>query len=110
MQQAFWYHLVRDSFRENNYFQTQTSLFVSFFPSSRWTLYGMSEYFPTHYNDGTQEREGFFSYFVQSGVGTKYQLIPNLIELEFLYTNFWAGSEDQGAGETVNLGIRVIRQ
>ncbi len=110
MQQAFWYHVVDNSFRDNNYFQTQTSLFVSFFPNQRWTLYGMSEYFPTHYNDALQEREGFFSYFIQSGIGTKYQLVPNLIELEFLYTNFWNGSEGQGAGETINFGIRVIRQ
>lgn len=109
-QQAFWYNFVRNSFRENNYLQTQTSVFLSFFPNSRWTLYGMSEYFPTHYNDALQEGEGFFSYFVQSGLGTKYQLVPNFIELEFLYTNFWNGSETQGAGETINLGIRVIRQ
>ncbi len=109
-QQAFWYHIVRESFRQNDYLQTQTSFFVSYFPTPRWTFYGMSEYFPTHYNDTLQKGEGFFSYFVQSGLGTKYQLIPNLIELEFLYTNFWNGSEGQGAGETINLGIRVIRQ
>ncbi len=110
MQQAFWYQLVDNSFRDNNYLQTQTSLFFSWFPNQRWTLYGMSEYFPTHYNDALQKGEGFFSYFVQSGLGTKYQLIPNLVELEFLYTNFWKGSEGQGAGATVNFGVRVIRQ
>lgn len=110
MQQAFWYQIVDNSFRDNNYLQTQTSLFASYFPNQRWTLYAMSEYFPTHYNDALQKGEGFFSYFVQSGIGTKYQLIPNLVELEFLYTNFWNGSEGQGAGETINFGIRVIRQ
>ncbi|WP_462247839.1 hypothetical protein [Ekhidna sp.] len=112
-QQAFWYRFVGDgSFAENNFLQTQTSVFYSYFPTSRWTIYGMTEYFPTHYdsNDGVQKASAFFSYFVQSGIGTKYQLVPNFIELEFLYTNFWLGSEGAGAGETINLGIRVIRQ
>lgn len=112
-QQAFWYRFVDDgSFAGNNFLQTQTSVFYSYFPNPRWTIYGMTEYFPTHYNpdDAVEKAEAFFSYFVQSGAGLKYQLIPNLIELEALYTNFWLGSEGQGAGETINLGIRVIRQ
>lgn len=111
-QQAFWYNVVDNSFRENNFLQTQTSVFASYFPNQRWTIYGMTEYFPTHYNStfDVQKGEAFYSYFVQSGIGAKYQLIPNLIELEFLYTNFWNGSVGEGAGETINLGIRVIRQ
>jgi len=112
-QQAFWYRFVDDgSFAGNNFLQTQTSVFYSYFPTPRWTVYAMSEYFPTHYNpeDAVESAEAFFSYFIQSGLGLKYQLIPNLIELEALYTNFWDGSEGQGAGETINLGIRVIRQ
>ena len=110
-QQAFWYRLTKDeSFVENNFLDTQTSVFFSYFPNTRWTVYAMSEYFPRHYNFNEQSAEAFLSYFIQSGVGLKYQLIPNLIELEALYTNFWNGSESEGAGETVNLGIRVIRQ
>ena len=54
-------------------------------------------------------QEAFFAYFVQSGLGGKYQLIPGLMELELLYTNFWAGSEGEGAGQTYNLGIRFIQ-
>lgn len=111
-QQAFWYRFVRNSFAENNFLDTQTSVFYSYFPTSRWTIYAMSEYFPRHYNanEGAQEASAFYEYFIQSGVGFKYQLIPNLIEVEALYTNFWRGSEGQGAGETINLGIRVIHQ
>ncbi|MEM6644046.1 MAG: hypothetical protein AAF616_13780 [Bacteroidota bacterium] len=110
-QQAFWYRLSRDgSSVQNNFLDTQTSVFFSYFPTSRWTIYGMSEYFPRHYNFNSQEGELFASYFIQSGAGLKYQLIPNVIELEALYTNFWNGSEGVGAGETINLGIRVIRQ
>lgn len=110
-QQAFWYRMTKStSSVENNFLETQTSIFYSYFPNSRWTIYGMSEYFPRHYDLTNEKGEAFFSYFVQSGVGVKYQLVPNLIELETLYTNFWKGSEGEGAGETINLGIRVIHQ
>ncbi len=109
-QQAFWYNFVRDSFRENDFLQTQTSVFYSYFPTDRWTLYAMTEFFPTHYNDQEQRAQFVNNYFVQSGIGTKFQLVPNAIELEFLYTNFWLGSEGAGAGETFNLGLRLIRQ
>lgn len=109
-QQAFWYNIVKDSFRENNFLQTQTSAFLSYFPNSKWTVYGMTEFFPTHYNNTNQEGEAFGSFFVQSGIGTKYQLIPNKIELEFLYTNFWLGSAQEGAGQTINFGLRIVNQ
>lgn len=109
-QQAFWYSGVRDSFRENNYLETQSSIFFSYFATSRWTIYGMTEYFPTHYDDTEQSAAAFNSWFIQSGAGLKYQLIPGLIELEALYTNFWAGSVGSGAGQTFNFGIRLIRQ
>ena len=109
-QQAFWYSNVRDSFRQNNYLETQTSVFFSYFADSRWTIYGMTEYFPTHYNDAEQRAEFASNWFVQSGVGLKYQLVPGLIETELLYTNFWLGSVGNGAGQTFNLGVRVINQ
>lgn len=109
-QMAFWQNFVRDSFRSNNFLQTQTTAFVSYFPNDRWTLFGMTEYFPTHYDDGNQDFALAFSYFVQSGLGIKYQLVPNLLELEAMYTNFWAGSEFNGAGSTFNFGIRLVRQ
>lgn len=110
-QQAFWYRMTKDgSSVDNNFLETQTSVFYSYFPTTRWTIYGMTEYFPTHYDFGGDRSEAFFAYFLQSGLGLKYQLIPNLIELEALYTNFWNGSEFKGAGETINLGIRVIHQ
>ena len=70
----------------------------------------MTEYFPTHYNDAEQRAEFASNWFVQSGVGLKYQLVPGLIETELLYTNFWLGSVGNGAGQTFNLGVRVINQ
>ena len=60
----------------------------------------------------------FYEYFVQSGVGVKYQAIPNLLEFELLYTDFWTGSDSKGAGadfqswystdQTVN--FRVVKK
>lgn len=113
LQQAFWYHFERNSFRSDNYLKTQTSVFISYFPTNRWTLYAMSEYFPTHYSYRGPEDQGanaFDNYFVQSGLGVKYQAIFNKLEFELLFTDFWAGSDGQGAGQTLNLGVRLIRQ
>lgn len=111
-QQAFWANFVGNSYAENSFLQTQTSVFFSYFPNSRWTFYAMSEFFPTHYDasDGEQTAKAFNTYFVQSGLGAKFQLIPNKVEIEALYTDFWLGSDGGGAGQTLNLGLRLIRQ
>ena len=112
-QQAFWYHFARNSFRSGNYLKTQTSIFLNYFPNNRWTLYAMSEYFPTHYSyisESDQGANAFDNFFIQSGIGLKYQLIFNKLELELLATDFWAGSNGQGAGQTVNLGLRWVKQ
>lgn len=111
-QQAFWANFVRNSFAENSFLQTQTSVFLSYFPNPRWTFYAMSEFFPTHYDSsfGEQTAKAFNSYFVQSGLGAKFQLVPNKVEIELLYTDFWLGSSGQGAGQTLNLGLRLIKQ
>lgn len=109
IQQAFWYSVVRDSYRENNFLETPLSAFLSFFPTSKITLYGMTEYWPTHYDANSQQASPFYEFFVQSGIGGKYQIIPSRLEVELLYTNFWLGSEQKGAGQTFNLGIRIIK-
>ena len=110
LQTAFWYSIVRDSFVDQNFLDTQFNVFLSYFPSSRWTVYGMVEYFPRHYDFDSQMARFFNIYFAQGGVGIKYQLISNLLELEALYTNFFMGSEGNGAGQTFNIGFRLIRQ
>ncbi|MFY0598241.1 MAG: hypothetical protein JXR03_01130 [Cyclobacteriaceae bacterium] len=110
-QQAFWANFVRNSFAENSFLQTQTSVFLSYFPNQRWTFYTMSEFFPTHYDSSAEQTaKAFNAYFVQSGLGAKFQLVPNMVELELLYTDFWLGSSGQGAGQTLNLGLRIINQ
>ncbi len=102
LQLAFWYSIVRESSRENNFPETPMSVFFSYFPTTRITLYVMTEYWPKHH------QEPFYAYFVHSGLGAKYQVIPGLMEVELLYTNFWNGSEGEGAGQTFNLGVRFI--
>ncbi|QNL22030.1 hypothetical protein HZR84_08780 [Hyphobacterium sp. CCMP332] len=107
-QLAPWYTFSRNSFRERNFMQTPTSVFFSWFANDRLTFYFQNEYWPTHYNSSEQSFEAFYSWFNQSGFGIKYQLIPGFLEIESLYTNFWIGSDGEGAGETYNLGIRII--
>jgi|GEM_PF-1677676 len=108
-QQALWVNMVRNSFRSSNYLQTQTSVFYNYFPDRRWTVYALTEIFPTHYDDQLDRSKAFGSFFVQSGAGAKYQLLPGKVEIEMLYTRFVAGSTGSGAGDTFNIGLRLIR-
>ncbi len=105
---SFWYYNSRESFRSNNFLETPISIFFSYFPTPRWTAYAMAEYWPTHYDDVLDESDPFNQYFFQAGVGGKYQIIPGLLEGELLLTRFLAGSDGKGAGNTFNLGIRII--
>jgi hypothetical protein len=82
-------------------FYTPLKAFFNYYPTSRWTLYLPVEFTP-YWQDGSWN-----AYYGQGGLGTKYQFTPNL-ELELLYTNFLVG-KNQGAGETFNLGLRIIR-
>ena len=78
----------------NNSFVIPASVFFSWFPSDKFTIYAMTQ----HYslidagNDFSQD-------FTQSGAGAKYQLTDEL-NLEILYTNFWRGNST-GLGEDV---------
>lgn len=79
-------------------FSTPTSLFFSYFPNYKSTLYAQFQFVPI--------LTAFPSYFAQTGFGGKYQLFPQL-QIEASYTNFFAGNS-QGAGATFNLGLRFI--
>ena len=103
VQLSGWYFNVRDSFLENNALESPLTGFISWFPTQRITIYAQNEYWAKHY-------DGFSSsWFYQSGLGGKYQIIPGTLEGEALYTRFLAGTEGEGAGQTFNLGIRYIR-
>jgi hypothetical protein len=75
-------------------------LFLSYFATKKITFYMQNQYWPSLGDDGIS------SYFYQSGLGAKY-LISNGIEVEGLYTKFLFG-ENSGAGETFNLGLRIL--
>ncbi len=105
----FLYRLKRNS-NQVNFFRTPVSGFLSYFPNSRTTLFGFAQYSPRFQNisNNIEEQFGFSNWFTQVGAGLKYQLIPNL-GIEVSYGNFVASRQD-GAGYSLNLGFRYIRQ
>ena len=80
-------------------FSTPVSLFFSYFPTNKSTVYVQYQYAPT--------LTSFPDYYMQAGLGGKYQIFPKL-QLELSYTNFFAG-KNNGAGSTYNVGLRYIR-
>ncbi|PCJ83864.1 MAG: hypothetical protein COA57_10265 [Flavobacteriales bacterium] len=89
-------------FERQTYISSPASMFLSWFPNKIFTIYGMVEFWPTYGNNL------FSSYFLQSGVGGKYQVIKGVLELEILYTDFLVG-KNSGNGKTFNLGVRMLR-
>lgn len=82
-----------------NRVSTPATLIFSFVPNQKMTFYALGGYSPYW--------QSSFDYFVQYGVGTKYQFTPNF-ELELLYTDFTNKflNETNGQAETINLGLR----
>ncbi len=77
------------------------SVFLSYFPSDNFTVYGQAQQYVLIDlgNDFSQE-------YTQLGLGVKYQL-TNALNIETSYTSFVRGSET-GLGKTINLGLRFI--
>ena len=82
-----------------NRFSTPVTGIISYFPNPKTTIYGLAGFSP--YWQST------FDYFVQGGIGFKYQFTPNF-ELELLYTGFTNKFliETEGRAATYNFGIR----
>lgn len=78
--------------------ETPISVFFSYFPTKKSTVYAQLQYWPVV--------SSFPNYFAQGGIGGKYQILKQL-QLEASYTNFFTG-KNQGAGATFNLGLRFI--
>ena len=72
----------------------------SYLPNTKWTAYLSTEWAQQWGNPVLQ------GHYFQIGPGVKYLIIPNL-EVELLYTNFAIG-KSQGAGQTYNLGLRLL--
>lgn len=88
----------------NNSISVPASVFLSYFPNSKSTVYTMLQHVPT-YGLGDS---GFDQEFTQFGLGGKYQLTDRL-NLELLFSDFFRGTSS-GLGETYNLGLRYILQ
>jgi len=101
LQLSPWIYIDRKFEKNGTYVSVSETVFLSYFPNNKITLYLQGQYWPTF--------GGAFisSSFVQPGIGAKYQLVPGLLELETLYTKFIAG-KNSGGGETFNLGVRLL--
>ena len=82
-----------------NRVSTPVSVIFSYFPNPKTTIYALGGFSPYIQAD--------FDYFVQGGVGVKYQVTPNF-ELETLFTGFTNQFllDTGGKASTVNLGAR----
>ncbi|TRX52672.1 hypothetical protein FNH22_21730 [Fulvivirga sp. M361] len=104
----FLYRIKRND-NQVNFFRTPLSGFISYFPSSRTTIFLNVQYAPRFERISNEQDEtfGLNNWFTQIGGGIKYQLKPKL-GIELSYGNF-VGSRQDGAGYALNLGFRYIR-
>lgn len=91
-----------------NSLTTPASVFLSYFPSGKSTVYTMIQHAPTFQlgesetrSTGDQQQN-----YSQYGFGAKYQL-TNKFNLEFLWTDFFRATNG-GLGVTYNLGLRYV--
>lgn len=87
---------------------TPTSVFVSYFPTGKSTVYSMIQHSPTFQlgdsdtgSTGDQQQN-----FTQYGFGAKYQ-VTDKFNLELLWTDFFRATNG-GLGVTYNLGLRYV--
>ncbi|GAA0872415.1 hypothetical protein GCM10009117_15620 [Gangjinia marincola] len=87
----------------NNSLRLTPGVFLSYFPSSKFTVLALTQHSQLVDVGGDSE---FSQDFTAVGGGAKYQL-TNALNIEVLYTNFVRGN-DTGLGETFNLGLRAV--
>lgn len=85
----------------NNSLTIAPGLFLSYFPSSKFTVLGLIQH-----SQRLDLGNNFDQDYTAMGGGAKYQL-TDALNLELLYTNFLRGS-NTGLGQTFNLGLRAI--
>ncbi|RMB62866.1 hypothetical protein EAX61_04620 [Dokdonia sinensis] len=85
----------------NNSLRLTPGLFLSYFPSSKFTVLGLVQH-----SQLIDLGNNFSQDFTAVGGGAKYQL-TDALNLEVLYTNFVRGN-DTGLGQTFNLGLRAV--
>lgn len=85
----------------NNSLTLAPGLFLSYFPSSKFTILGLIQH-----SQRLDLGNNFDQDYTAMGGGAKYQL-TNALNVEALYTNFLRGS-NSGLGQTFNIGLRAI--
>jgi hypothetical protein len=85
----------------NNSLILAPGLFLSYFPSSKFTLLALIQH-SQRFDLGNN----FAQDYTAIGGGAKYQL-TNALNIEALYTNFIRGN-NTGLGQTFNIGLRAI--
>jgi hypothetical protein len=102
--------LIRFKYRDNqiSHIDLPMTAIGSFFPTSKWTVYGIAQHTPRSTFDFEQAQTDWVipANWTSLGAGVKYQPLSNLT-LELLYTNFVRG-QNTGLGSTFNLGIKYI--
>ncbi len=102
------YRFNRNSTNEEDFFRVPLSGFLSYFPTSKSTIYAFSQYSPRFENVINNEMSefGLSQWFTQLGIGGKYQISPKL-GIELSYADFILSNND-GAGYAINFGLRYI--
>ncbi len=104
----FLYRIKRNE-NQVNFFRLPVSGFLSYFPTPRTTIFTFAQYSPRFQtvSNEVDERFGLSNWFTQVGAGVRYQVWSRL-GVEVSYGNFILSRQD-GAGYSLNLGLRYIR-
>lgn len=90
-------------FERSGFLAAPMSVFLSYFPTSKVTLYVNNQFWP---NLGGENLVS--SWWYQAGIGGKYQLTSS-VDLEVSAGKFLAGRDTAGPASTFNLGIRYVK-
>ncbi|MFT7352512.1 MAG: hypothetical protein ACI9XR_002299 [Flavobacterium sp.] len=85
----------------NNSIELAPGVFLSYFPSSKFTILGFLQHAQL-----VDLGNDFAQNYTAIGTGSKYQLTP-ILNLELLYSKF-VRAQDGGIGQSFNLGLRAI--
>ncbi len=89
-------------FAQSGFIATPATVFFSYFPTSKITLYVNSQFWPT-LGEGVVS-----SWWYQAGLGGKYQINQSL-DLELSVGKFLAGRGAAGPATAYNLGLRFVK-
>lgn len=92
----------------NNSFVLPLSVFLSYFPATKSTVFiNAQQSFFIGYDNPDAGENNFSQNYTALGLGGKYQL-TDALNVELSYNNFVRGSSFQGLGQTFSLGLRAI--